>query len=57
MTIVARCAASEAIFSRSGTAVRPSMRVMITLWETSGSVYSIERAAAAPQKELTPGVT
>ena len=31
------------------------MRVMITLWEISGRVYSIFRAAAAPEKALTPG--
>ena len=33
------------------------MRVMMTDWLTSGSVYSAFRAAAAAQKELTPGTT
>ena len=31
------------------------MRVMITDCDTSGSVYSAQRAAAAPEKEDTPG--
>ena len=43
--------------SPSGTGVRPAMRVMITDCDTSGSVYSAQRAAAAPEKEDTPGVT
>ena len=43
------------MLSRSGTGVRPAIRVMTTLWDTPGRVYSISRAAAAPQKELTPG--
>ena len=38
--------------SPSGTGVRPAMRVMITDCDTSGSVYSAQRAAAAPEKEL-----
>ena len=33
------------------------MRVMMTLWLTPGRVYSTPAAAAAPQKEDTPGVT
>ena len=33
------------------------MRVMMTVWVTSGSVYSVLSAAAAPQKALTPGHT
>ena len=33
------------------------MRVMMTVWLTPGSVYSARAAAAAAQKELTPGVT
>ena len=43
--------------SRSGTGVRPAARVMMTVWLTSGSVYSARRAAAAPQNALTPGQT
>ena len=43
--------------SRSGTGVRPAMRVMMTVWLTPGSVYSAFRAAAAPQKLDTPGTT
>ena len=43
--------------SPSGTGVRPAMRVMITDCDTSGRVYSAQRAAAAPEKEETPGVT
>ena len=43
--------------SPSGTGVRPAMRVMITDCDTSGSVYSAQRAAAAPEKEDTPGAT
>ena len=31
------------------------MRVMTTLWDTSGKVSSISKAAAAPEKALTPG--
>ena len=42
-------------FSFAGTGVLPSIRVMTTLCDTSGSVYSRFSAAAAPQKELTPG--
>ena len=37
--------------SPSGTGVRPAIRVMMTLWLTSGRLYSAGRAAAAPQKE------
>ena len=47
--------AKEAMLSRSGTGVLPAIRVMITLWEIPGSVYSIPKEDAAPQKELTPG--
>lgn len=43
--------------SRSGTAVRPAVRVMMTLWLTPGRVYSARREAAAPQNALTPGQT
>ena len=39
----------------AGTGVLPSILVMITLWEISGSVYSRFSADAAPQKALTPG--
>ena len=56
-TIVDWWAAKDCIFSLSGTGVRPSMRVMTTLWEMPGRVYSSPRAAAAPEKELTPGHT
>ena len=56
-TIVAPCAASAAMLSRSGTGVRPAMRVMMTDWLTPGSVYSAQSAAAAPQKLETPGVS
>ena len=54
-TMVARCAAKDSMLSLSGTGVLPAIRVMITLWEMSGSVYSRFKAEAAPQKELTPG--
>ena len=50
--MVAWWAASFAISSFSGTGVRPAMRVMMTVWETSGRVYSAFKAAAAAQKEL-----
>ena len=50
-------AARERMLSRSGTGVRPAARVMMTVWLTSGRVYSARRAAAAPQKALTPGQT
>ena len=43
------------MLSLSGTAVRPAILVMITVWDTPGRVYSAFSAAAAPQKELTPG--
>ena len=55
--MLARCAASARRFSRSGTGVRPAMRVMMTVWLTSAGVYSAGMAAAAPQNELTPGTT
>ena len=57
ITIVAPWAERLASFSRSGTGVRPSMRVMITVWLTVGRVYSAFSAAAAPQKLDTPGVS
>ena len=56
-TIVAPCAASARRLSASGTAVLPAARVTITVCETSGSVYSVLSAAAAPERALTPGVT
>ena len=56
-TMVAPCAANEAMDSRSGTGVRPAILVITTRWDISGSVYSIFKAAADPQKELTPGQT
>lgn len=56
-TIVAPWAASAAMPSRSGTGVRPAMRVMMTVWLTPGKVYSAQAAAAAPQKLETPGVS
>ena len=55
--MVAPWAARERMDSRSGTGVRPAARVMMTVWDTSGRVYSAFREAAAPQKELTPGQT
>ena len=55
--LVALCAASAATDCPSGTGVLPGARVMITVWLTSGSVYSVFKEAAAPQKELTPGHT
>ena len=53
--MVAPWAAKQDTDSRSGTGVRPAIRVITTLWETPGSVYSMPSAAAAPQKVLTPG--
>ena len=53
----APCCARSASLSRSGTGVRPSMRVRMTVWLMPGSVYSARTAAAAPQKLETPGVT
>ena len=41
----------------AGTGVRPAARVIITVWLTSGRVYSARKDAAAPQKALTPGHT
>ena len=38
-----------------GNGVLPAILVMTTLWLMPGRVYSIPSAAAAPQKELTPG--
>ena len=57
ITIVAPWAARLASFSFSGTGVRPSIRVMITVWLMVGRVYSAFSAAAAPQKLDTPGVS
>ena len=45
------------IRSRSGTGVRPAMRVRMSVWLTPGRVYSSFRLAAAAQKLETPGVT
>ena len=45
------------MLSASGTGVLPAMRVRITVCETPGSVYSAGIAAAAAEKELTPGTT
>ena len=55
--IVEWCAARLRSFSRSGTGVRPSLRVMMTVCEMPGRVYSCRSAAAVPRKELTPGTT
>ena len=44
-------------FSFGGIGVRPSIRVMITVWDTLGNVYSCFKAAAVARKELTPGTT
>ena len=57
MHIVVWWAARLRICSFSGTGVRPSMRVMITVWDTPGKVYSCPSAAAAAKNELTPGTT
>ena len=54
--MVAPWAARLASFSLSGTGVRPSIRVMITVWLMVGRVYSAF-SAAAPQKLDTPGVS
>ena len=43
--------------SFSGTDVRPSILVKMTVWLTPGRVNSVRSAAAAPRKELTPGIT
>ena len=55
--MVAPCAASERTLSASGTGVRPAMRLIITVCDTPGSVYSARSAAAAALSELTPGTT
>lgn len=57
ITMVAPWAARLASCSFSGTGVRPSIRVMITVWLMVGRVYSAFSAAAAPQKLDTPGVS
>ena len=56
-TMVAPWAAKARMDCFSGTGVRPGARVMMTVWLTSGRVYSVFREAAAPQKALTPGQT
>ena len=43
--MLAPCAARLASASRSGTGVRPAIRVMITVWLMPGSVYSAPSAA------------
>ena len=53
--MLVRWAAKDSICSLSGTLVRPSIRVMIRDWDTSGWVYSRFRDAAAPKQALTPG--
>ena len=55
ITMVAPWAAKDSMLSFSGTGVLPAIRVITTLWDTPGRVYSRFRAEAAPQKELTPG--
>ena len=55
ITMVLPWAANFSMDSRSGTGVLPAILVITTLWLIPGRVYSIPRAAAAPQKELTPG--
>ena len=52
--MVALCSARLFKSSLSGTAVRPAFRVRITVWLTSGRVYSFFKDAAAARKELTP---
>ena len=56
-TMVLPCPASFFSCSLSGTGVRPSALVIMTVWLTPGRVYSARSAAAAPQNEDTPGVT
>ena len=41
----------------SGTGVRPSSRVMMTVWLTSGMVSSCPRTAAPAIADETPGIT
>ena len=54
--MVALCSANFDIASSDGFGVLPSGRVIITVCETSGSVSSLSRAAAAAKNELTPGI-
>ena len=55
IAMLAPCFAKLSMLSFSGTFVFPSMRVRIRLCETSGSVYSIFKDAAAPNAAVTPG--
>ena len=51
------CAANACSDSPSGMGVRPSMRVKITVWVTSGSVKLSTAAAAEAIADDTPGTT
>ena len=53
--MVAWWAAKERMLSRSGTGVRPSARVIITVWLTSGRVYSAFNADAVKNVTLYKG--
>ena len=60
LTELARHGTTMALFlsvssSLGGIDVRVARRVRISVWETSGTVSSWPRAAAAPASELTPG--
>jgi hypothetical protein len=56
MTRVLPWAAKSRNFSPGGMAIRPSARVMITVWEPPGTVNSTFKRAAAAKAELTPGI-
>ena len=55
MAIVALCFAKSLIFSDCGFGVLPSGRVIMIVWETSGSVNSACNELIAPNNEDTPG--
>ena len=48
--------AKDSIDSFDGTGVLPSILVITTDWDISGTVYSTPKADDAPKNELTPGV-
>ena len=54
--IVEWCLAKSRNFSNSGTGVRPSARVKISVCVKSGTVNSAPTAAAEANTELTPGI-
>ncbi|OQA18358.1 MAG: hypothetical protein BWY61_02049 [Firmicutes bacterium ADurb.Bin354] len=55
MAIEALCFAKLSMLSDSGTAVFPSILVMISDCDIPGSVYSRLSDAAAPKAAVTPG--